>query len=75
MFTIYCDSISFNKVTSLVDRMSYYCLKKTSTEIEFMTTLGTENDLLHSKTFYRESVNLTVISTLAILKSIGSWDL
>ena len=54
MFTIYCDSISFNKVTSLVDRMSYYCLKKTSTEIELMTTLGTENDLLHSKTFDRE---------------------
>ena len=34
--------------------MSYYCLKKTSTEIELMTTLGTENDLLHSKTFDRE---------------------
>ena len=45
MCTIQCDSISFNKVTSLVDRMSYYCLKKTSAEIELLTTLGTENDL------------------------------
>ena len=41
-------------MTSLVDRMSYYCLKKISTEIELLTTLGTENDLLHSKSFDRE---------------------
>ena len=34
--------------------MSYYCLKKTSAEIELLTTLGTENDLLHSKSFDRE---------------------
>ena len=34
--------------------MSYYCLKKISTEIELLTTLGTENDLLHSKSFDRE---------------------
>ena len=34
--------------------MSHYCLKKISTEIELLTTLGTENDLLHSKSFDRE---------------------
>ena len=34
--------------------MSYCCLKKTSAKIERLTTLGTENDLLDSKSFDRE---------------------
>ena len=36
--------------------MSYYCLKKTSAKIERLTTLGTENDLLDSKSFDRERI-------------------
>ena len=36
--------------------MSYYCLKKTSAKIERLTTLGTENDLLDSKSFDRKRI-------------------
>ena len=54
--------------------ISDYCLKKTSAEIELLTTLGTENDLLHSKSFDRERKFDSYIY-IAILKSVGLWDI
>ena len=59
--------------------MSYYCLKKTSSEIELLTTLGTENDLLHSKSFDIERKFDSYIYTSYIKVSrvirYGTYDL
>ena len=49
--------------------MSYYCLKKTSAKIERLTTLGTENDLLDSKSFDRERIFDSYIYTSYIKAS------